>query len=139
MADEFDRDLQRRISDEERGTWREALRVDFAPWFDDLFWGFQCADGWRRLVRDLSEEIARIVGSSEAAPRLRVVQVKEKYGALRYYVENVPPAQAEAVQAAVEHAAARSVTLCEHCGARGRLRETQEGIYHTACDAHVIG
>ncbi|NIA70956.1 hypothetical protein HBA54_20350 [Pelagibius litoralis] len=46
MMDEFERRLRQEIAESERGTWREEMRSDFAPWFDSLLWGFQCADGW---------------------------------------------------------------------------------------------
>src|SRR3546814_7143356 len=39
MDDDFERQLLRRMADDERGTWREELRADFAPWFDDLHFG----------------------------------------------------------------------------------------------------
>src|SRR3546814_6024869 len=62
MADDFERQLLRRMADDERGTWREALRADFAPWFDDLHFGLACGDGWRAILRDLTTAIAQIVG-----------------------------------------------------------------------------
>src|SRR3546814_5761419 len=72
MADDFERQLLRRMADDERGTWREALRADFAPWFDDLHFGLACGDGWRAILRDLTTAIAQIVGGPDREPGLRV-------------------------------------------------------------------
>src|SRR3546814_4486835 len=80
MADDFERQLLRRMADDERGTWREALRADFAPWFDDLHFGLACGDGWRAILRDLTTAIAQIVGGPDREPGLRVTPVKEKNG-----------------------------------------------------------
>jgi hypothetical protein len=138
MSDDSDARLQRLISNEERGTWREALRADFAPWFDDLFWGLQCGDGWRDIICRLTAEIACIVGGPDAAPQIRIVQVKEKLGTLRYYVQDVPEVHRAAVNAAIWQAEERSAATCEACGGPGRLRETEEGYWYTACDSHAL-
>src|SRR3546814_9681163 len=83
-------------------TWREALRADFAPWFDDLHFGLACGDGWRVILRDLTTAIAQIVGGPDREPGLRVTQVKEKYGTLRVYVSGLPALHSDAVEARSE-------------------------------------
>jgi len=136
--EDFEKDLRRRIAAEERGTWREALRTEYGPWFDDLSWGFQVGDGWRDVVRDLTQEIADIVGGPDRAPALRVTQVKEKFGGLRFYLLALPVAHCTAIDAAIERAEERSSRTCETCGAGGKLRESAGGWWHTACDAHAL-
>ena len=138
MTDDAERMLLRRIADGERGTWRDRLRADFAPWLDSLFWGLQCADGWASVIRALLEEIAAIVGGPDAVPEIQIEQVKEKLGTLRVYISGVPQAQAAAVHAAITAAEAKSARTCETCGRRGRLRQSRVGYWHSACDRHVI-
>src|SRR3546814_13639875 len=101
------------MSEDERGTCREALRADVAPLFDDLHFGRACGDGWRAILRDLTTAIAQIVGGPDREPGLRVTQVKEKYGTLRVYVSGLPALHSDAVEAAILAAEIRSGEVCE--------------------------
>ena len=136
--DDFEERLLREVADAERGTWREDLRTSYAPWYDMLDFGFQCADGWRDIVTELTAEIAKVVGGPDAAPGLKVVQVKEKLGMLRFYIRDVPELHGDAVGVAVGRAEERSAKTCESCGAAGKLRQSEHGYWHVACDSHVI-
>lgn len=136
--EEIEKDLRRAIAAEERGTWREALRSDCAPWFDALTWGFEVGDGWRDLLHDLAKEVAVIVGGPDQAPSLRVTQVKEKFGGLRFYLLALPSEHGDAIGRAIRRAEKRSERTCETCGAEGVLRESASGYWHTACNRHVI-
>lgn len=138
MTDDYEKALRRRLADEERGTWRETLRADFAPWFDDILWGFDCGDGWQEIVRDLFEDIARIVGGPDRQPQLRVTSVKQKHGTLRVYILGTPREHCRAIDAAIDRAEARSARICETCGRPGRLRQSPGGWWHTACRRHVV-
>src|SRR3546814_18996894 len=115
------------MSEDERGTCREALRADVAPWFDDLHFGLACGDGWRAILRDLTTAIAQIVGGPDREPGLRVTQVKEKYGPLRVYVSGLPALHSAAVEAAILAAAIRTGAGCGVVGPRGRPRASKGG------------
>jgi hypothetical protein len=138
MADDFDKDLRRWRKAVEEGTWREALRAQFAPWFDDLDFGFQVGDGWAEIIRALTTEIAEITGGPERIPRLRVTQAKEKFGSLRFYLRALPTAESEAIDRAIRRAEEKSEKTCERCGDAGMLRQTRGGWCYTACDRHVL-
>lgn len=138
MADDFDKKLRRWREAVERGSWRQTLRANFAPLFDDLEFGFQCGDGWSEVICAMAAEIAGIVGGPARAPELRVVQLKEKLGQLRVYIQGMPEAQAAAVHAAITRAEEKSVQICEACGRPGRLRQSRDGYRYTACDRHVV-
>lgn len=138
MSEDFDERLRRQIAERERGTWREALRTSYAPWFDELDSGFQCGDGWSELLIGLMAEIANIVGGPDVTPDINVVQVKQKLGGLRCYVWDVPETLRDAVGEAVWRARDRSLTVCETCGGLGRMRKSREGYWHVACDEHAI-
>lgn len=110
-----------------------------------MCWGFSCGDGWFRILFELSEEIDAILkkmdtdtGFTEATkttkePRtpavdaFKVVQVKEKFGTLRYYVNY----SSDEISAAVNKAEHRSAVTCEECGEPGVLRGTT--WWRTAC------
>lgn len=101
---------------------------------------FECGDGWFNLIFRLSERIeaaARRVGAtpdSEGWPR--ALQVKEKYGTLRFYSM---PARDE-FSKLIDEAEKDSARTCELCGGPGRLREKRLW-YKTLCDpcAHEHG
>jgi len=80
-----------------------------------MCWGFECGDGWFGLVRDLS---ARLEPCGVFA-----VQVKEKYGSLRFYTEPVPVEVADEVDRLIDEAEAKSEVICELCGEPGKLND----------------
>lgn len=92
--------------------------------------------GWFRLVEDLSAEIeAEIVRlrDEEDVPvrRLpRAVQIKEKFGQLRFYLNVVPPAIWDAIQ----EAEAKSAQMCELCGEPASLSRFGEMVL---CPTHT--
>lgn len=123
----------------ERGTWRQALRERYPSWlrYEDLPWGFRVHDGWQGLIEAALHEVSEIVGGPEGAPDLRIIEVKEKFGQLRIYVNygDMPEAQREAVHAILREAEERSADVCEVCGAPGKL--VRSGAWwHTACPKH---
>lgn len=82
--------------------------------------------GWYELVAELNENIARL------EPGYSVMQVKEKFGGLRYYVDGV----GKAGQALIDDAERRSYLTCEVCGSSGELRDNRSW-HRTLCDAHA--
>jgi hypothetical protein len=124
-----DADDRRAVS----AAWRHDLVTRFAPWFEGVGWGygFECSDGWGRLITDLTERISDVVGGPEGAPDLRVIQVKEKFGGLRYYMHGVPKEHWDAVYDLVRRAGELSFHTCERCGRPGRMR--QGGWVRTLC------
>src|ERR1700726_3562021 len=78
-----------------------------------------CEEGWRDL---LERCCARIEAALAEGGALRVVQIKQKFGALRFYWSGgLPDAAKVKVDEAIALAAARSACTCEICGAEGRL------------------
>jgi hypothetical protein len=59
----------------------------------------------------------------------RVAQVKEKFGGLRFYVDN----SNEAIDALVDEAESESYSICEQCGSPGERRDG--GWTKVRCDA----
>ncbi|KWT98173.1 MULTISPECIES: hypothetical protein [unclassified Variovorax] len=81
-------------------------------------------------VSAVDVERARLAMSA-AADRVPVaVQVKEKFGTLRFYVSGASDVQ----YAYIAFAEAMSARTCEVCGAPGELRNS--GWIRTLCDVH---
>lgn len=92
--------------------------------------GVECSEGWWPLIADLDAELAAVV------PEYRVLQVKEKFGALRFYYDlpsDAPREVWEKVQSIVQKYEILSTTVCEECGGDGRLRDDRAWI-RTLCD-----
>jgi hypothetical protein len=118
---------------------------DIAPeWFKDkdnlhaslMAFGFEVGDGWFGLLKHGMEWIRQHIDSAwgyddKVYPYdLQVVQVKEKFGTLRFYVHGGDD-RVDNIISAMEMA---SSLICEWCGAAGELRD-DGGWYTTLCDA----
>jgi hypothetical protein len=79
--------------------------------------GFECGDGWNKLLLKLCNKIQSELNKSsdEFKKNFRVVQVKEKFGGLRFYVQG---GNAE-IDAAITKAEGESLRTCEKCGKKG--------------------
>lgn len=107
--------------------------------------GFECGSGWFDLINQLCHEISEILQSSEKQIWPVVVQVKEKFGGLRFYIHttdfsntNVTEADKLATDAVIEKifqsiSKAESISLktCEECGLPGKLY--QASWVHVKC------
>jgi len=83
--------------------------------------GFECGDGWFDILKDLIEEIKIISKkwnfSDDAwTGPLKVNQVKEKYGILRFYTNW----ETEELAQAIGKAENNSKSTCEICGKDGK-------------------
>jgi hypothetical protein len=108
------------------------LMHTFPRLFDhvDGLYPFRCGDGWYHLIRDLATQL---VALEPPEADLHVIQIKEKFGGLRFYTR----VQLSAVsQRLIEDAEARSFTICEACGAPGALQH-RGGWYRTRCPHHA--
>lgn len=84
----------------------------------DLF-GIECGPGWKSIYEPLIG-LCRKEG-------VKILQIKEKFGALRFYVGPAPDRILDAIAAAE----AKSQTTCEQCGAPGKRRD--DGWIRTLC------
>lgn len=94
----------------------------------ELF-GQECHQGWNALIQPLCDDLQRLGG--------RVVQIKEKFGGLRFYYRlprKVRKSDKEAFLRKVLKAMDASLSICETCGKPGAL-VNDKGYLFTACDA----
>lgn len=76
-----------------------------------MTFGFECGDGWFNLIYELSEKLSK-------DPMVKAVQVKEKFGGLRFYVNTATEEQWDYINKAEEE----SFRVCEVCGKPGIVR-----------------
>lgn len=108
-----------------------GIRARFLPgWYGSLDVG----PGWYRLIVDLDRELAAI------DPGFQLIQIKEKFGGLRYFVEFEPDRPRPGFDELIRAAERRSERTCEQCGGDGGL--TRRGSWvRTLCaaDAEASG
>jgi hypothetical protein len=119
----------------------EALVRDFPNLYVDrngdmkstlMCWGFP-GDGWEPLIRELSEKLEKLIieykkehPNAEYSPR--ALQVKEKYGTLRFYMTT----STDEMESLIDGAESKSAKTCENCGSSGKLR--RGGWLRTLCN-----
>ena len=86
---------------------------------DTLLQEIACLPGWLNLIDELCSTLQIHLDSHPDVPQVKVLQVKEKFGGLRFYFSGGDKACREAVAAAEE----RSLSTCEVCGQSGTLGE----------------
>lgn len=92
-----------------------------------MCWGFDCGDGWFIPILQASVALEALITSTY--PNLKAVQVKEKYGGLRFYLNEYYD-DAEAIVSTAEDACD---LLCEQCGTAECVSRNQKGWIITLC------
>lgn len=76
----------------------------------ELF-GVECGEGWKHLYQPITDFITEYNKTHEDSP-IKICQIKEKFGGLRYYVNNYVDGLREMIDKAEEE----SYHTCEICG-----------------------
>lgn len=90
-----------------------------------------CLPGWLNLIDELCQTLKIHLNAHPGVPQIQVLQVKEKYGGLRFYYSGGDTACREAVATAEE----RSLSACEVCGQAGSL--VGERWFSVRCLDHI--
>jgi hypothetical protein len=93
-----------------------------------MCWGFDIDDGWFNIVYDLSKKI------TEIAPEVQALQVKEKYGGLRFYIGEVLNEHADIIYKLIYDAEEKSFKTCELCGTIENVTTNEQNWIKTLCD-----
>lgn len=96
---------------------------------------FECHDGWFDLIRELSVRLEAINScrTNEGPENMLVaLQVKEKFGGLRFYVSG----GSDDADGLIQEAENRSTSICELCGKPGRLM-SRDGWMQARCQFHL--
>lgn len=95
--------------------------------------------GWYPLVIATDSQLTRL------DPHYQVLQIKEKFGTLRYYCQasgdDPNPELLDAMDAITDDAERASATICERCGLPGILHQSRRVRIKTLCNtcANQIG
>jgi hypothetical protein len=99
-----------------------------------MCFGLECRDGWYKLINKLCKDIYNYYVKKEGVvpEDFYVVQVKEKWGSLRFYVTAAP----EEIHDMIAKAEHESFYICEVCGIRGEMFYRDELPWvQTLCDS----
>jgi len=87
-------------------------------------------EGWYPIIADLVREIREI--DERLGKKSQVLQIKEKFGALRFYLDDM----SEEYREVVSRAENKSLETCEDCGAPGKMYS--DGWMLTLCREHAL-
>lgn len=92
-----------------------------------LCWGLECGAGWYWLIDNLCNCIQGYIDANDKS-QVEFVQIKEKFGMLRAYIDNAD----EYTYGMISLAASLSYKTCEMCGSTTDIMHTK-GWIKTIC------
>jgi len=114
----------------------EKLFKDFSSfWYEPndpskslMVFGFECGDGWFPLIYKLCADIQKEIKENNLE-NFYVVQVKEKFGGLRFYTYN----STEKIEELIRSAMKQSFHTCEDCGGYFKNRPKTTNWTYALC------
>ena len=119
----------------------ERMKTSYPKMYGGKYGGFAIGKGWWPIVEALSRQIQSHIdwaneqkekyGRGEGCEQVVVVQVKEKFGGLRFYYNGGN----DMIDGMVRMAESWAAYSCEECGAPGK--RTGDGWIRTLCEFHI--
>lgn len=98
-----------------------------------MCWGIECGDGWYHIINNLCSAIQHHVDWKQENdpnfPQIEAVQVKEKWGSLRFYTNYSD----EYVDGLIDMAELVSENTCINCGSNDNVKMTNKGWIVPLC------
>lgn len=92
-----------------------------------MCWGIECGDGWYDIINNLCSAIQSHIDWKqkyvETYPQLEAVQVKEKFGSLRFYTNHSD----SYIDGLIDMAELMSEITCINCGSTDNVTMTNKG------------
>src|SRR3972149_650796 len=99
-----------------------------------MCWGIECGNGWYNLLDNLCSQL-QFNTDRNGYPQVEAIQVKEKYGTLRFYYTILPKEDDKyierhcgAIDGLVSFAEYISIEICENCGSNHNVSQTKRWI-----------
>lgn len=117
--------MKKQLEDKLFNDFTDLYKGRFRGFQENLMgFGFECGDGWFDLIYQLSQNIVNI------DPTVEAVQVKEKFGGLRFYITG----GSEEIHNLIDAAEDLSFETCEDCGTKENVTVNKVGWIATLCD-----
>lgn len=119
---------------EKYDAFEKRMKERFPKMFSQPYGGFAVGPGWWPVLEALCGQIQHHCDQKEKQgnfiPQVTVMQIKEKFGGLRFYYDGGD----DVVDGMVRMAESCANTACEECGAPGQGRNGS--WIKTLCDEH---
>lgn len=114
-------------------TLEDRLKVAFPKLYRESAY-CECHDGWFPLIWRLSAHLEELIAQMPEPEQEAyfAMQVKEKWGQLRFYLSTETDEMFQAIEAALRE----SEQICELCGASGTVL-CDGGWFMTRCPEHA--
>lgn len=89
-------------------------------------------DGWFAIINNVCNQIQEYLDQNPSVPQFTAVQIKEKFGTLRFYGKGGD----NYCYSLIDQAEQSSEKTCDVCGANGELRNDRAWL-RTLCDDHA--
>jgi hypothetical protein len=124
--------MRKELEDKLARRWPAWFDLDADSIASAMARGFECGDGWFNIIWRLCSDLEPLVAEleRETGVRFSVVQVKQKFGTLRFYVSH----HSDAIDERIEAAALDALRTCEVCGRPGWQRGTYGPV---VCEEHA--
>ena len=105
-------------------------RTPGKPYRSCNVYGFEHGDGWYNIIEELSNKISSYIAKlpKDKQEDLYCLQVKEKFGGLRFYMHGYD----ETIESYIREAEKACDVTCESCGSPGTLKG--KSWVRTMCD-----
>ncbi len=93
-----------------------------------MCWLFGCGDGWYFLVDKLCDSVQRYIDNN-GKTQAEFIQIKEKFGLLRCYVDF----DDDRIDGMIQLAETMSASICESCGTTKDVKQNKRGWIKYLC------
>lgn len=94
----------------------------------ELF-GVECGKGWYKLIEPIIDYIDNYNKDKNKEEQINIIQIKEKFGQLRFYTNF----GTEELHEMISNAEEKSYDVCETCGNEQYVGSTTQGWIRTIC------
>lgn len=124
----MDKELEDKLFEKYPKIFPDGRKVD--PKRSLICFGLDCGNGWYTLIDKLCEQLQFDIDKNDY-PQVEAVQVKEKFGGLRFYINSGNRKQF----AMIHLAESLSFSICERCGKFSSEVENKpiNGWYKSLC------
>jgi len=119
-------ELEQKLFDKYPKIFRQK---DLSPQETCMCWGISTSDGWYNIIDGLCKKIQKYVDKNKIK-QVEAIQVKEKFGGLRFYVTESP----DVIYKYIYDAEKASLVTCEECGAKGDSKNSNSHWIRTLCN-----
>ena len=120
----MDKELERMLVEKYPKLFKQYGK---SPKYSCMAWGCEIGNGWYEVFSEMCEKLSEY--------DVELAQVKEKFGTLTVYIDNMEDdiARAKMAYDIVDEAESKSAKICEDCGDPGTMRTN--GWRTVICDS----